>query len=304
MPSRKKTIALVIVIVIVLIIAVRVGIGVHRMMTKPSEQTIKPVPVEVIKATKGDVQKSLLISGVTESTNQVEMVSKIPGKIVSLPISLGSFVYAGSTIAVIDRDEPSLGYKDYVVESTISGYVAMIMQDVGDFVSPGMPIAMVVKKGSTKIKCQVTEKDLPYVKEGSEVQIHLNDQTIPGRVTQVSGVIDSLTLSSQVEIRPDETVEKSNLVPGTFVDIEIPLEVRREVISVPKEALVFKNSIANVFVVENDTVKLTPVEVGLREREVVEIKSGLNEGDEVVVVGMGDVEDGSQVIVIGEKDAK
>lgn len=123
-------------------------------------------------------------------------------------------------------------------------------------------------------------------------------------MTQVSGVIDSLTLSSQVEIRPDETLEKSNLVPGTFVDIEIPLEVRREVISVPKEALVYKNDIANVFVMEDDTAKLTPVEVGLREREVVEIKSGLNEGDEVVVVGVGDVEDGSQVIVIGEKDAK
>jgi multidrug efflux pump subunit AcrA (membrane-fusion protein) len=304
MPSKKKAIALIIIIAVVVLIAVRVGIGIHRMMTKPSEQKLKPVPVEVVKTGKGDLQKSLLISGVTESTNQVEMVSKIPGKIVSIPISLGSYVYAGSTIAVIDRDEPSLGYKDYVVESTISGYVAMILQDVGDFVSPGMPIAMVVKKGSTKIKCQVTEKDLPYVKEGSQVQIRLDDQTIPGKITQVSGVIDSLTLSSQIEIRPEEQEGMSALVPGTFVDIEIPLEVRQGVINVPKEALIYKNNCDNVFVLQNDTVKLTPVEVGLREQEVVEIKSGLNEGDEVVVVGVGDVEDGSQVIVIGKKGAQ
>lgn len=294
----KKKIFIIIVIVICLVVAIRVGIAIKNRLSEPEEREIKPVPVETYEVSTGDVEDYLLISGISESTNQVEVVSKVSGKIVAIPPTLGSYLYAGSTIAVIDRDEPSLGFKNYVVDAPISGYVAMIMQDVGDFVSAGMPIALLVKRGSTRIKCNVTEKDLPYISEGLEVRIHLNDTYIPGKVTQVSGVIDMMTYSSLIEIKPLKSVEKNNLVPGTFVDIEIPLEIRKDVLIVPKDALITKEGVENVFVVVNDKAELTPVEVGLREKDIVEIKSGLKEGDEVVVVGVGDIDDGSKVRVI------
>jgi len=296
----KKRIIIVIIVLIIAVVAVRVVITVFRMMKAPAGQEVKAVPVEVAEVSLGDVENSLFISGIVQSTNQVEVVSKIPGKIVSIPVSIGSYVWAGSTIAVIDRDEPGLGFKNYVAESPISGYVAMIMQDVGDYVSPGMPIAIVVKMGSTKIVCNVTEKDLPYLQKGGEVRIRINDETVSGKVTRVSGVIDTYTYSSEVEIKPMEGESKVNLIPGTFVDIEVILQVRKDVLTVPKEALVHKKGNINVYVVVNDKVKLTPVEVGLREKDIVEVKDGLTLGDKVVVVGVGDVEDGSEVKVIAE----
>lgn len=296
----KKRIIIVIIVLIIAVVAVRVGIAIFKMMKAPAGQEVKAVPVEVAEVSLGDVENSLFISGMVQSTNQVEVVSKIPGKIVSIPVSIGSYVWAGSTIAVIDRDEPGLGFKNYVAESPISGYVAMIMQDVGDYVSRGMPIAMVVKMGSTKIVCNVTEKDLPYLQKGGEVRIRINDETISGKVTRVSGVIDTYTYSSEVEIKPMEGESKVNLIPGTFVDIEVSLQVHKDVLTVPKEALVHKKGTINVYVVVNDKVKLTPVEVGLREKDIVEVKDGLTLGDKIVVVGVGDVEDGSEVKVIAE----
>jgi len=301
---KKRVIVFVILGLIVALVAVRVVIAVFNKLKAPTEQEIKPVPVEVVSVTLGTVENYLLISGLVQSTNQVEVVSKITGKIVSLPVSIGSYVWAGSTIAVIDRDEPGLGFKNYVAESPISGNVAVIMQDVGDFVSPGMPIALVVKKGSTKIVCNVTEKDLPYLHTGGEVRIRVEGESIPGEVTRVSGVIDTYSYSSQVEIKPLPGEHDIALVPGTFVDIEVSLQVRKDVLVVPKEAIVHKDGKTNVFIVVDGEARLVPVELGLVEKDTVEIKSGIDVGDKVVVVGVADIANGSKVKVVAKKEAE
>jgi multidrug efflux pump subunit AcrA (membrane-fusion protein) len=300
----KRWIGIGIIAVIIIVVVIRVGIAIKNKIEEPSQQTLKDVPVEVVSVRKGDIENYLLISGIAESTNQVEVISKVSGKIISLPVPLGSYVYQGSTIAIVDRDEPSLGFKNYVVDAPISGYVAMIMQDIGDYVNPSMPIAMIVKRGSTRIKCNVTEKDLPYIQEGARVRIRINGHTIPGEVTKVSGVIDTQTYSSQVEIQPESGVEKSELVPGTFVDIEIPLEIRKDVMVVPREAILVKNGGDKVYRLDGDRVELVSVKVGLRERDFVEIEEGLEIGDRVVVVGISEIEDGSKVRLVNEEPAK
>jgi multidrug efflux pump subunit AcrA (membrane-fusion protein) len=300
----KRWIGIGIIAVIIIVVVIRVGIAIKNKIEEPSQQTLKDVPVEVVSVRKGDIENYLLISGIAESTNQVEVISKVSGKIISLPVPLGSYVYQGSTIAIVDRDEPSLGFKNYVVDAPISGYVAMIMQDIGDYVNPSMPIAMIVKRGSTRIKCNVTEKDLPYIQEGARVRIRINGHTIPGEVTKVSGVIDTQTYSSQVEIQPESGVEKSELVPGTFVDIEIPLEIRKDVMVVPREAILVKNGGDKVYRLDGDRVELVSVKVGLRERDFVEIEEGLEIVDRVVVVGISEIEDGSKVRLVNEEPAK
>ena len=71
---------------------------------------------------------------------------------------------------------------------------------------------------------------------------------------------------------------------------------------VPTQAILTKNEIQYVFVVEENTAKYVEVETGLTGSGVTEILSGLSEGQQIVTVGQAYLADGDAVrVVAGEE---
>ena len=83
------------------------------------------------------------------------------------------------------------------------------------------------------------------------------------------------------------------------VTIGIVRETRTAALKLPKEAVIRELRSAHVFVAEDDVAVKREVTLGLEEGEWVEALAGVEQGEQVIVLGQGGLKDGSQIKILG-----
>ncbi len=81
--------------------------------------------------------------------------------------------------------------------------------------------------------------------------------------------------------------------PGAFVTVEILRETRADVVLLPRQAVIRELQSAHVFVAKNGVAEKRVVTVGLEEGERLEIRTGLNAGERVIIAGQGSLKHGA-----------
>ena len=79
---------------------------------------------------------------------------------------------------------------------------------------------------------------------------------------------------------PADAKKESKLLPGTSADVEVVLEAREGALRLPTSALLEGN---RVLVASDGRLEERPVEIGLKNWDYAEVKSGLDEGQRVVI---------------------
>ncbi|GKS57917.1 hypothetical protein YTPLAS18_14440 [Nitrospira sp.] len=130
------------------------------------------------------------------------------------------------------------------------------------------------------------------------VRAILTARELPGRdfegtITRTTEALDPATRSLLVEV--DLPNPDGMLRPGMFVTMTLLLQEHPQVLTVPPAALVPNDQGRAAFVVQGGTVTKVPVKTGLDDGVWVEITEGLDETQEVVVVGRGQLKDGQVV---------
>jgi membrane fusion protein (multidrug efflux system) len=130
---------------------------------------------------------------------------------------------------------------------------------------------------------------------GNRVRIHLGSAggTLEGRVSRIAGSLDrrSRTLRCEVDVSNGDR----RLRPGMFVRVEVELELRSNVLSVPVRALIHERRRPHVFVVREGHARLVDLHVGIDDGDWVEVIDGLARGEPVVVAGQDGLRDGAKV---------
>lgn len=196
-----------------------------------------------------------------------------------------------------------------VVRAPANGIIAELGVDVGDLVSPQIPIARVVQMDRVQVALRVVEQDFVRLTEGMRVTVRptaLPDVTREGVLTRKSAVLDRLSRTGLVEI----AVENADhaLRPGMVAEVAIELERREGVLLVPSRAVMMstrtsRERIAHVYVEREGRVSRQEVELGRRypgeadEESRVEIVRGLEGGEAVVIEGQHVLRDGARVRV-------
>jgi membrane fusion protein (multidrug efflux system) len=202
----------------------------------------------------------------------------------------------------IDRDEVGLEFAMADVDAPISGLVGRLWAERGESVSPATRLATIVNLNATKVVAQAIERDLPLIRVGQQAQVRVSavsDESIAGRVAQVSPIVDSESQTAPVEITLSGRL--AELRPGMLARATLTAESRENVLIVPYRALMRRDDGDYVFVAVEDTVSLRKVETGLEGAETVEIINGLEEGDVVVTVGQMRLEQGSAIRIYAEE---
>jgi membrane fusion protein (multidrug efflux system) len=143
------------------------------------------------------------------------------------------------------------------------------------------------------------EKDVLQLEEGRDVKITLKaDETIDfnGRIRQISPVVDTATGTVKVTVAALDTPKAVR--PGGFVTIDIVRETRDRTLVLPRAAVVRELAKAHVFVARDDVAERRSVELGLEENGHLEILSGVEAGESVVVAGQGGLKDGAKIKVL------
>ena len=139
------------------------------------------------------------------------------------------------------------------------------------------------------------ESRLPAARAGAGVEVALEgvERRLNARVSEVVPEVDAASRSSTVKI---DLPAVPQLRSGMFGRAFFPLG-SRTVVVVPASAIVERGQLQSVFVAEEGTARTRLVTTGQREKDVVEVLSGLSAGERIVTPIPAGLQDGARLEV-------
>lgn len=185
--------------------------------------------------------------------------------------------------------------RDHTLRAPFDGRVGLRRVSVGSMVSPGEVITTIDDVSEMELDFAVPESFLATLEPGQEIvarSVAYPDQEFTGTVETINTRIDPVTRT--VTVRANLPNEELRLRPGMFMTV-ILQKNPRDAIVIPEIALVLEGSKKFVFVVDENQVIQREVTLGTRIRGAVEITSGLEVGEEIVVEGTQSLRNGSTI---------
>jgi RND family efflux transporter MFP subunit len=186
------------------------------------------------------------------------------------------------------------------VRATFDGVVARRWHNPGDTVEAAAsdPVLRVVDPKHLQVLAQVSTTDARRIVAGRPAHIRRpagGEEEIAGRVTGRAGAVDPATGTAPVRIAVEGDAP---LDPGAAVQVEIVAEEKDAAVVVPAAAVVREGDEAFVYVSGADgKAHRQAVQLGLAGRDEVEITSGLQGGETVIVRGHDALPDGAAITV-------
>lgn len=187
-----------------------------------------------------------------------------------------------------------------VITSPINGEVAAKNVEVGNMVSPGAQSMLVVNLERVKVQVAVGEQHIGKLKQGQEVSVIVSaarEEPFTGVIASLSSAADPKTKSFYLEVKlenPDRVLKQ-----GMFAEVHISIDHKENVLTVPVDAVLQRSGENLVYTVADGIARENRVEVGISNGKLAEITGGLNEGDQVIVLGQQGLVDGAKVTVAG-----
>ncbi len=189
-----------------------------------------------------------------------------------------------------------------IMKAPFSGIIAAKNAEVGDVINPMMGgysgasgVLTLMDFAKVKIVIDMAENDALRLRRGQPALLRV--PSFPGRefageVTIANSTADAATKKFRVEALFDNAGHE--LRPGTFGEVVFEVSTHESVLAVPQKA-VLENSY--VYAVQAGKAVKRPVTLGLQNTTVVEVLTGLAEGDVVIVEGNYGLGDGAPVRV-------
>lgn len=195
--------------------------------------------------------------------------------------------------------------QDTIIHAPFDGYISRQLVDPGTFVTAGEPLAVVYKIDLLQISFYIPAKYAPRVRPGQDIHASVAaypDRRFRGKVDFISPTADQATRKFRVRANIDNP--ESKLMPGSFASVQLVLDVREDRPVIPEQSLVTTREGYIVYVVDPDDkiARIREVRTGLREPGRVEVMAGLSAGEQVVVYGHLQLDDGSPVNIVDTWD--
>jgi len=170
----------------------------------------------------------------------------------------------------------------------------------GQLVNPGLVVAEVAATDDLVADVDLVGPDVARVRVGLEARIRHHaweDRLFDGVVYRMAPTIDPITRALRAEVEVDN--RDGLLRPGMFVEVTVVGTRREGVPVVPRVAVTDRGGKRVIFLLKGQRVARTEVELGLGDDDIVEITSGVEAGDEIVVRGLETLTDQTRVRVTG-----
>ena len=189
------------------------------------------------------------------------------------------------------------------VVAPISGVVASRDIKPGNFVQINSPIIRIVDGSRLEATLNVPEREIAKLKPGQVVSLQVD--ALPGK--QFSGVVDRVapvvdTGSGTFRVVASFSGDQE-LQAGMFSRLSINYDQRADALVVPRSALLEDGGKPAVYVVRDGKAVRVELGLGYDDAGFVEVRTGLQPGDEVVIAGKAALREGSTVQVIGKDKA-
>jgi RND family efflux transporter MFP subunit len=189
------------------------------------------------------------------------------------------------------------------VIAPIAGVVIWRYADTGALIQGGtnsndqtLPIVRLSQSSLLRLRVPVPEADVQYVHVGDQLQVRVDaiNRSFTGKIVRFARDVNFETRTMETEIDVDN--KDLSIAPGMYANTLLELEDRKNVVTIPVEALVLNGRQQTVYVLDDDNrIHIRNVQVGLQGQKLAEIVGGLNAGDRVVLGGQENYREGQQV---------
>jgi RND family efflux transporter MFP subunit len=171
------------------------------------------------------------------------------------------------------------GYSEII--APFSGTIITKSIDPGALAVPGAPLFTIERDGAYRLEASVEESRLSLARVGKTVSVTMDgiDRTFPARIAEVVPAVDAASRTGTVKIDLPSLPElRSGLFGRAFFDTG-----GRMVLTVPSAGVMERGQLQSVYIAENNIAHTRLVTIGTRVKDKVEVLSGLNQGDRVIV---------------------
>jgi RND family efflux transporter MFP subunit len=202
--------------------------------------------------------------------------------------------------ADLDTARVRAGYA--LITSPINGVVTARQTDIGQTASPGVPLLTIEDSDNYQIEAAVEESRISAVHLGDSVAIGVDalGDRFEGRVTQIVPSSDPASRSFTVKIDLPGDGFKKGLRSGLFARAVFSVG-EKQALLILSRAVSRHGQLTSVYVVDQSGIARSRfVKTGVVYGERVEVLSGLEQGERIIVDNLDSVRDGSRVTADGE----
>jgi RND family efflux transporter MFP subunit len=209
--------------------------------------------------------------------------------------------HMGSAQADNQRVQALHNYTNVI--APIAGVVIWRYADTGALIQGGttsnnsdLPIVRLAQSQLLRLRVPVPEEDVRFIHEGDSLAVRVDaiNRSFTGKIVRFTRDVDFETRTMETEIDVDN--KDLSIAPGMYANTLLELSERKNVVTIPVDAIVLKASQDTVDVLDQaNRVQTRNVTVGLRGQKLAEIDAGLNPGDRVILGGQENYVEGEVV---------
>ena len=187
----------------------------------------------------------------------------------------------------------------------IGGVLNEVFVEEGEYVQVGMPVAEIVETNVVKVVVQIPERDIIFLDVGQKAEVIVRTadkdagESISGEITFVSELADQQTRSTRMEITVAN--EQGLVRSGQIVSVNLTRRVLEDAIMIPLLAVVPMEEGYTVYVANSAEAKRREVKLGIIKGDLVQIRSGIEPGDKLIIAGHRFVAPGQKVNITESK---
>lgn len=182
-----------------------------------------------------------------------------------------------------------------LLRAPFAGVVTERILQPGEWAESGGAIVRLVNTGALEVQARVPGDALGFIRQGSELNLMASPERVTAKVRTIVPVGDDRSRLYELRL----TLSDAKWPAGQTVRVEVPTAAAREVIAVPRDALVLRRTGTSVFRIrDDDTAERLTVTPGIAAGDFIEVIDGIQPGDRVVIRGGERLRDGQKVQVL------
>ncbi len=251
------------------------ALAAYNLQTNPSDSQLAPLMAQL---TQAELALALRLQ---------------PFRAIDFEIAKTAIEQAESGLAMAN-----LQLDETTVKAPFDGVIAELYITEGSTVGPQGPIARQVSN-QVEASIEVEESRISQIFDGQSASLQVTaypDQEFPAAVTSVAPVADKDTRTFTVKITPVDA--EGRLRSGMYANARLLIDEKKGTLLVPRDAITLIDNQPTVYVVNGDRVEQRNVTTGLANNGQIEILSGLQPGDTVVIAGQPNLVDGAKIEVV------
>jgi multidrug efflux pump subunit AcrA (membrane-fusion protein) len=267
---------------------------------KPQDATVPEknplaVSVKIAPVIADTIVQQIEVVGETVAAFKIDVYPKINGAVISKEIQSGSSVRAGQLLATIRQDIPGMEFSIGRVEAPCGGFITFDGVEVGSTVHTQRILFTISSFSPLVVQAQIPEEFLAQIRIGLPAEVEFEAfpaHKMKAAVFEINPLLNTLSRSLPVKLRLSGSIPQAK--SGLFARIRFTTGAHPGV-TIPLDAVIRAGAERYVFCIRNDKAEKRMITTGEIVGKRQEVRSGLQAGDKVVVLGQNMLDEGVAV---------